>query len=51
MYPNFVQFETRRWHFERELQLIRERAQAKRVQSPETLVRRKALRHKLAQSA
>ena len=28
MYPHVVQFETRRYQFERELQLIRERSQA-----------------------
>jgi hypothetical protein len=51
MYPNFIQFETRRWQFERELQLIRERERAERMQSPERIVRRRAPRRKLAQGA
>jgi hypothetical protein len=51
MYPNFIQFETRRWQFERELQLIRERERAARMQSPDRIVRRGAPRRKLAQGA
>jgi hypothetical protein len=35
MYPQVTQFETRRWQVERELQLLREREGAKRMQSPE----------------
>jgi hypothetical protein len=49
MYPNFIQFETRRWQFERELQLIRERERVERMQGPERIVRRRAPRRKLAQ--